>query len=121
VLALLVGLATLRLTGMYFVIFTFGLSELIRQLVTWGEARLGGGMGRYIFLDLTAQHIYWQLLGLFAVLLAFGWWLAGSRLGFALRLIGEDEAASRHCGVDTTRVKLTAFVVSTVFMVLAGA
>lgn len=121
VLALLVGLATLRLTGMYFVIFTFGLSELIRQLVTWGEAKLGGGMGRYIFLDLTAQHIYWQLLGLFAVLLAFGWWLAGSRLGFALRLIGEDEAASRHCGVDTTRVKLTAFVVSTVFMVLAGA
>ena len=31
--ALVVGLSTLRLSGMYFVIFTFGLAELIRQLV----------------------------------------------------------------------------------------
>jgi branched-chain amino acid transport system permease protein len=35
VLALIVGLSTLRLSGIYFVIFSFGLSELIRQLVTW--------------------------------------------------------------------------------------
>ena len=34
-LAALVGLATLRLSGIYFVIFTFGLTELIRQLVLW--------------------------------------------------------------------------------------
>jgi branched-chain amino acid transport system permease protein len=33
--ALIVGLSTLRLSGVYFVIFTFGLAELIRQLVTW--------------------------------------------------------------------------------------
>jgi len=35
--ALLVGLATLRLAGVYFVIFSFGLAELVRQLVTWFE------------------------------------------------------------------------------------
>jgi len=35
VLALLVGLSTLRLKGMYFTIFTFGLSELIRHFVLW--------------------------------------------------------------------------------------
>ena len=32
--ALVVGLSTLRLSGVYFVIFTFGLAELVRQLVT---------------------------------------------------------------------------------------
>ena len=38
--ALVVGLSTLRLSGVYFVIFTFGLSELIRQLVTWYEVNV---------------------------------------------------------------------------------
>ena len=47
--ALIVGLSTLRLSGIYFVIFTFGLSELIRQLVTWYEVNIHGSVGRYIF------------------------------------------------------------------------
>ena len=34
-MALVVGLSTLRLRGVYFVIFTFGLTELIQQVVTW--------------------------------------------------------------------------------------
>src|SRR5262245_63113645 len=49
VVALIVGLSTLRLSGIYFVIFTFGLSELIRQLVTWYEVNIHGSVGRYIF------------------------------------------------------------------------
>ena len=120
-LALLVGLATLRLSGIVFVIFTFGLSELVRQVVTWYEAKIAGSVGRYVFLDVTPALIYWQLLALAIVVLLFGAWVARSRLGFALRLIGEDEAAARHCGVDTTRAKLVMFTASSVFMVLAGA
>ena len=38
--ALVVGLSTLRLRGVYFVIFTFGLAELIRQIVSWYEDQL---------------------------------------------------------------------------------
>jgi branched-chain amino acid transport system permease protein len=121
VVALLVGLATLRLSGIVFVIFTFGLSELVRQLVTWYEAKIAGSVGRYVFLDVTPAVIYWQLLTLAVAVLLLGAWLARSRLGFALRLIGEDEAAARHCGVDTTRAKLAVFTLSSVFMVLAGA
>jgi len=119
--AFLVGLATLRLSGIVFVIFTFGLSELVRQVVTWYEAKIAGSVGRYVFLDLTPAAIYWQLLVLAVVVLLLSAWMAHSRLGFALRLIGEDEAAARHCGVDTTRAKLVMFTVSSVFMVLAGA
>jgi branched-chain amino acid transport system permease protein len=121
VVALLVGLATLRLSGIVFVIFTFGLSELVRQVVTWYEAKIAGSVGRYVFLDVTPAFIYWQLLALAVAVLLLGAWLARSRLGFALRLIGEDEAAARHCGVDTTRAKLAVFTVSSMFMVLAGA
>lgn len=121
VLALLVGLATLRLSGVYFVIFTFGLSELVRQVMTWAEAKYAGAVGRYVFLDVEADDIYWQLLALFLVTIACAWWLSRSKLGFSLRLIGEDESAARHCGVDTTRAKLLVFTASSVFMVLTGA
>ena len=67
--ALVVGLSTLRLSGIYFVIFTFGLSELIRQLVTWYEVNVHRSVGRYIFLSITQQQIYWQLLALAALVL----------------------------------------------------
>ena len=51
VLALLVGLVTLRLSGTYFVIFTFGLTELLRQLVNWYESKISGSVGRYVFVE----------------------------------------------------------------------
>lgn len=44
-LALAVGLSTLRVAGIYFVIFSFGLAELIRQLITWYEVNVTGTLG----------------------------------------------------------------------------
>ncbi|MET0674811.1 MAG: branched-chain amino acid ABC transporter permease, partial [Bradyrhizobium sp.] len=53
VVAAIVGLSTLRLSGVYFVIFTFGLTELIRQLVVWFEVNKSRVLGRYVFVDIT--------------------------------------------------------------------
>ena len=119
--ALVVGLSTLRLSGIYFVIFTFGLSELIRQLVTWYEVNVGGSVGRYVFLDVTQGEIYLQLLALVGLVLASGWAIGRSRLGLALRVIGADETVAQHCGIDTTRAKLALFTLSALFMTLTGA
>jgi branched-chain amino acid transport system ATP-binding protein/branched-chain amino acid transport system permease protein len=119
--ALIVGLSTLRLSGIYFVIFTFGLSELIRQLVTWYEINVHRSVGRYIFLNITQEQIYWQLLALAALLFLSGWLIGRSRLGLALRVIGNDETVARHAGIDTTRAKLAMFAVSALFMTLTGA
>jgi branched-chain amino acid transport system permease protein len=121
VLSLLVGFATLRLSGVYFVVFTFGLAELIRQLVTWFEVNVTRSMGRYVFVEISQAQIYWQLLALFGALLALGTWLARSRLGFALRVIGEDETVARHVGIDTAQAKVALFALSSVFMALTGA
>ncbi|NRF67716.1 branched-chain amino acid ABC transporter permease [Aquincola sp. S2] len=120
-IALGVGLATLRLSGVYFVIFTFGLAELVKQLVTWFEVNISKSSGRYVFLDIPQQAIYWQLLALLALALATGWLIRRSRLGLALRVIGEDETAARHLGIDTTRTKVLLFVLSAGFMSLTGA
>jgi branched-chain amino acid transport system permease protein len=120
-LALLVGLCTLRLSGMYFVVFSFGVAELIRQLVTWYESKWVGSVGRYVFLDTTSAQIYWKLLILLAIVWALGAWLSRSRMGFALRLIGEDEVAARTCGINTVAVKLAVLTGTSAVMAVAGA
>jgi branched-chain amino acid transport system permease protein len=120
-LAFVVGFSTLRLSGIYFVIFSFGLSELIRQLVTWYEVNIHKSVGRYIFIDITQTQIYWQLLALVALVLLTGFLIGRSRLGLASRVIGEDEVVARHAGIDTTRAKLALFAISALFMTLTGA
>jgi branched-chain amino acid transport system permease protein len=109
------------LSGIYFVVFTFGLAELIRQLVTWFEVNVTRSIGRYVFVEITQAQIYWQLLGLFALLLVVGTWLGRSRFGFALRVIGEDETVARHVGIDTARAKVALFALSAMFVTLTGA
>jgi branched-chain amino acid transport system permease protein len=121
VVALIVGLSTLRLSGIYFVIFSFGLAELIRQLVAWYEINIHGSVGRYIFADITSEGIYWRLLALVVMVLGAGWLIRHSRLGLAVRVIGQDETVARHCGIDTTRAKLVLFAVSAGFMTVTGA
>jgi branched-chain amino acid transport system permease protein len=121
VIALFVGLSTLRLSGIYFVIFTFGLAELIRQVVTWYEVNVKGSVGRYIFMESTQAGIYWQLLGLGVLLAVVGWLIMHSRLGLALRVIGEDETVAKHVGIDTTKAKLALFAIASAFMTVTGA
>ncbi len=119
-LALLVGLATLRLSGVYFVIFTLGLAELIRQVVTWVQSKTGS-QGMYVLTELTEAHIYWQLLFLAGLVFLIGWLVNRSRLGFALRIIGNDEVVAAHSGINSARAKIYLFMISGAFAALVGA
>ncbi len=121
VLAAVVGLSTLRLSGVYFVIFTFGLAELIKQLVVWFEVNKSRVLGRYVFVNITQADIYWQLLLLAAAVFLLGWLIARSRLGFALRIIGEDETVAAHSGINTTIAKVMLFTISATVMAIVGA
>ena len=120
-MALVVGLSTLRLAGVYFVIFTFGLAELVRQLITWYEVNVTGTLGRYIFLNITSRGIYWQMLALAVATVGLTAFINRSRLGLALRVIGDDEVVAAHSGVNLARTKLIAFVLSATILTLAGA
>lgn len=120
-LAALVGVATLRLSGVYFVIFTLGLAELVRQVVTWLQTKFGSAIGLYVLTDYREMHIYWMLLTLAAVVYLTGWLVNRSRLGFAMRIIGNDETVARHVGIDTARAKVILFVISGAFICVVGA
>ena len=120
-LAVVVGLATLRVSGVYFVIFSLGLAELVRQIMTWLQHVLGTLSGLYVTIDRSETEYYWQLLLLTAVVFLVGWWIGRSRLGFALRIIGNDEVVAVHCGVNTAIAKVILFVISSAFASIAGA
>ncbi len=121
ILATLIGLATLRLSGVYFVIFTLGLAEMVRNLVSWIQNNFLGSRGLYVLTDFTEAHIYWMLLAVCVVIYIFGWWLSHSRLGFALRIIGNDEAVAKHVGINTALSKVVLFMTTGFFAALVGA
>jgi branched-chain amino acid transport system permease protein len=119
-LALLVGALTLRLKGLYFSIFTFGLVLLVRQLILWFEVRFTHTRGRFVVvIDNTV--IFYVMLGIFVVLLVTAYLLRRSKWGAALESIGEDEEAAAHTGVNVTAVKTITFAVSALFMGATGA
>ncbi|MES0881459.1 branched-chain amino acid ABC transporter permease [Roseibium sp. SCP14] len=121
ILAALIGLVTLRLSGVYFVIFTLGLAEMIRNLVSWVQNNFLGSRGLYVLTDLTEEHIYWMLLAITVAVFLFGWLLGRSRLGFALRILGNDEQVAQHVGIDTARAKVILFMTTGFFAALVGA
>jgi branched-chain amino acid transport system permease protein len=119
-LAYMVGSLTLRLRGMYFTMFTFGLVELVRNLVHWYEVNITGTVGRLIVSEET-NTIYYAMTVIFLAVLIASYLIGRSRFGLALQSIGESEDAAAHTGINVNRVKVVTFAVSAFFMGLAGA
>ena len=112
----LVGLPSLRLRGDYLAIVTLGFGEIIRVLILNIDA-VGGARGLP-----GIPHwadFFWVFLGV-AVVLALARNLARSTHGRALFAIRDDEIAAEALGVDTTRYKVTAFVLGAFFAGVAG-
>jgi branched-chain amino acid transport system permease protein len=119
--AVVVGFSTLRLRGVYFVVFTFGLTELVHQVINTWEIKINKTATRYIFSDVSNAAIYYTLLTVALITVIGSWYVSQSRLGYALRAIGEDETVARHTGVNTTWVKVLCFALSASAMALVGA
>jgi branched-chain amino acid transport system permease protein len=119
-LALLVGALTLRLRGIYFVMFTFGLVELLLHFILWWEVNVTGTTGRVVpTVDNTT--VYYLMLTILVITILTAYFIKHSRFGLALQSIGECEEAAAHTGVNVTALKITTFAVSAFFMGAAGA
>ena len=118
-LALLVGLVTLRLKGIYFTIFSFGLVVFMSNIVDYAEAKIAQTHGRYIILMDRTMLLY-TMLGLAVVTVLAIYFIRRSRLGLAMQSIGGNEEAAEHMGVNTTMVKVLTFAISAIFMGAAG-
>ncbi len=120
ILALCIGLLTLRLRGMYFIIFTFSISELIRNFLLWWETTMTGTVGRWVVM-VEYTTVYYVNLVIFATVLLTAYFIRHSRFGLALKSIGEQEEAATHIGINATMLKTIAFAISAFFMGATGA
>jgi len=119
VFALLVGLVTLRLRGMYFAIFTFGLVVFMTEIVQYLETRLWQKHGQAI-IPIDNETLFYIMIGVAAVAVLITYLVRRSRWGLALLSIGGNEEAAEHMGVNTTMVKVFIFGISAALMGVAG-
>ena len=118
--ALITGAVTLRLRGIYFAIFTFGLVLLIQRFLLWLEMSIMGTRGRFVIV-VSNNTIYLIMLGIFVAALLTAYFIQRSKFGLALQSIGANEEAAAHTGINVTRVKIITFAISASFMGAAGA
>jgi len=119
-LALLVGALTLRLRGIYFAIFTFGLVKLISHFMLFFELHMTGTRGRIVMV-LSYNTIYYWMSGVFVLLMITAYFIRNSKYGLALASIGQEEDAAAHTGVNVVMLKVITFAISAFFMGTAGA
>ena len=132
----LVGLPSLRLRGDYLAIVTLGFGEIVRVLVQsqtgdvlydaeeiaqtpWYliPTKVGGALG---FSGLPFYSSLFWVFGVALLTLLVAYRVKESASGRAYLSIREDEIAAEAMGVNTTKFKIQAFVLSAFFAGVAG-
>ena len=123
---LLVGIPSLRLRGDYLAIVTLGFAEIIRIIIL-NIDRVGGATGfrgavspweGRATIPQYANFIWIGGLAVITIIVVHN--IVRSDIGRALISIREDELAAEAMGVNTTRYKVLAFVISSAFAGIAG-
>ena len=107
----IVGVVTLRLRGIYFTIFTFGLTLFLNKFVHWYEGIFTRTKGRMVKPFDNFTIFYAMLVVVFIVVIAM-LIFNKARFGLKLKSIGQNEDSAQHIGVNTTRTKVLAFAIS---------
>ncbi len=118
---LLVGIPSLRLKGDYLAIVTLGFGEIIRLFFNnqqWLGGQRGFDGGRPAGLPVLTTPFWAYLWAVVTIVLVRN--LTFSSYGRALGAVRDDEIAAEAMGINTTRAKVLAFVVSAAFTGIAG-
>lgn len=121
-----IGGAILHLRGHYFAIGSLIIAEMLREIVNTTPDLTGGGMGLnlpILKLSVTAQAqiFFLVMLALAVAATATAIVVQNSKLGFGLRCIQQNEDAANILGVNTYAYKTAAFMLSAVYVGIAGA
>ena len=125
-LAATLGIVLLRLRGHYFAIASLSLVEVFRELVNNATDLTGGGMGLNIPLAsgsgilADATFFFYAMWGLLLITAVVVMIVSGSKLGFGLNCIRQNETASNMVGLNSALYKSVAFGLSACFVGAAG-
>jgi len=116
--AVIIGLPVIRLSGVYLAMATLAFGEVVRVFVLNTESWTGGAMG----LNGIPQNTqWWHVLLAVVLVLCVLWRVRGSKVGRAFDAIRGDETAASLMGIDVRARKMQAFVAGAAIAGLAGA
>jgi len=130
IVAVLIGYPVFRLKGHYFAISTFAVAEIFERLFNnWdfvdGAIGLPAPVLPETFLNFmwykTKIPYFYIAFAFFIVVLLLAYKIDRSRLGFYLRAIKQSHEAAEGLGIDTTRYKMAAMMISAFLTALCGA
>jgi branched-chain amino acid transport system permease protein len=122
--ALLLGLVSLRITGLYFALVTLTYGTMAENSLFNISSLTGGSSGQAAPKPpafASDYRYYYVCLAFLAVVLYVDWRLTATKAGRALLSIRQDPRVAASFGADLKRYTLIAFVVSGVFASVAGA
>lgn len=112
VLAVTVGIPTMRLRGAYFAIAMLAFAEAMKQVVLEFEGITGGGNGLSLPIYTNYRFFYYMMFSAVLLMIGMTFWFEKSKFGKALMAIREAELAAEVSGVNTFFCKLIAFGIS---------
>ena len=114
--ALIIGIPTLRLSGVYLAMATLGFGEVVRVIVLNMEIT-GGPMGLN---GIPQKTEFWHVAAFLLATLFLLARLRRSKIGRAFEAIKEDEVAARLMSIDVASYKLLAFTLGAAIAGVAG-
>ena len=123
-LGLALGRVVLRMRAIYLAIATWAFAETVHIVLTAGYAITRGELGLAVpplFADLNVRSYYYVFIALTLASLAAMYAIVRSRLGIFMRAIKDDELRAETLGMNTTRIKVLVFTITSAFAGLAGA
>lgn len=114
--ALIIGIPTLRLSGVYLAMATLGFGEVVRVIILNMDIT-GGPMGLN---GIPQKTEFWHIVLLLGATLFLLARMRRSRIGRAFESIKEDEIAARLMGIDVAGYKLLAFTLGAAIAGVAG-
>jgi branched-chain amino acid transport system permease protein len=126
--SLLLGIPTLRLRAYYLAMATIAFGEIVQLVLVHWEPVTGGTSGLRgvppvsMFGHALVGHVqhYYFLLAWCALALWLSLRVRASKLGRSMIALRDSEIAAEVMGVDTVRVKMLAFALSSIYAGIAG-
>jgi branched-chain amino acid transport system permease protein len=123
-LGLILGRLVLRMRAIYLAIATWAFAETVHIYLTADYGFTRGELGlsvKPLYGNVHPLPYYFTFLALTVVVLIGLRALIDSPLGYFMRAIKDDELRAKSLGIDTTRVKIAVFSISSATAGLAGA
>jgi branched-chain amino acid transport system permease protein len=122
IVAIFLGYLTLRLRGIYFAITTIAFAEALSVIWLMTPGVTGGAMGVSTppLFGGNREYAYYLILMILALVIFVVWLVESSRLNFAFTAIRENEEVANVMGINPTRYKVLAFMISAFFTGFAG-